>query len=259
LVRTLAGFKIGVQLWSVRDDCERDLEGTLKALADMGFDGVEFAGFYGRGAAELRRLLESLGLEVAGAHIPYTSFLGDELLRTIEYNLELGNRNLVIPSVPQEIRGSKARWLEFASFLNDLSDRLAPHGMRIGYHNHDYEFKPVDGELPWHMVFRSTRRSVIMQLVTANALAGGVEPSYLLEVIKMYPGRAITVHVKDFSRAKGQVILGEGDVPWREFLAMCRTVGGTEWLIVEQEAYPYPPIESVRRSLKNLLDILSTL
>lgn len=255
----MSGFKIGVQLWSVRDECKRDLEGTLKALADMGFDGVEFAGFYNRDAGELRRLLESLGLEVAGAHIPYASFVGDELQKTVSYNLELGNRNLIIPSVPQEIRGSKARWIEFASFLNDLSDRLAPHGMRIGYHNHDYEFKPVDGELPWHIVFRSTRRSVIMQLDTANALAGGVEPNHLIEIIRMYPGRAITVHVKDFSRGKGQVILGEGDVPWREFLAACRTHGGTEWLIVEQEAYPYSPLESVRRSLKNLLDILSTL
>lgn len=255
----MTGFRIGIQLWSLREDCSRDLEGTLKALASMGFDGVEFAGFYGRHASDLRRLLESLGLEVAGAHIPYKSFLGEELGRTISFNLELGNRYLIIPSVPIDIRGSLNRWVEFASLLNSLSEILYQNGMRIGYHNHDYEFKSVGGEIPWHVVFRSTRRGVIMQLDTANALAGGVEPGDLIEIIKTYSGRAVSVHAKDFSRGKGMKILGEGDVPWRDFLRACRVFGGTEWLIVEQEVYPYQPIESVRRSLRNLLDILSTI
>lgn len=253
------GFRIALQLWSIREECAGDLEKALKAVAGMGFEGVEFAGFHGRSARDLRRLLEALGLEAVGAHIPYRDLAGPSGGDTIEYCYELGLRYTIIPSAPPEIRSSVSGWASLASLLNSLSERLSERGLRAGYHNHDYEFRSVEGIVPWILLSRQTRRSVIMQLDTANALAGGVEPAGLLELVRSLEGRLLSVHVKDYSRSLGrQTILGEGDVPWRDLLRLLRTRGGTEWLVLEQEHYPRSPLESVRMSLENLLRILES-
>jgi len=126
---------------------------------------------------------------------------------------------------------------------------VKPYGMRVGYHNHDFEFKPLDGELPWDIFFGSTREDVVMQLDTGNALQGGGQPTAFLE---KYPGRAVTVHLKEYSAADENALIGEGDVPWAEVFRLCERVGGTQWYIVEQEKYPYEPLECARRCLEAL-------
>lgn len=253
------GFRIAIQLWSVREECSRDLEATLRSLGSMGFEGVEFAGFYGREAGELRKILEGVGLKAVSSHIPYVKLVGEEFHRTVEYALELGLKSMIIPSLPKEMRSTRTSWIEFSNMLNALSDQMPSKGLRIGYHSHDYDFKAVGDLIPWHYLSRSTRRSVILQLDTANALMGGVEPSQLLDMARSLRERLHSVHVKDYTRRLGrQTILGEGDVPWRDLLRILRH-GGTEWLILEQEYYPSSPLDSIRASLKNLLNLLETL
>jgi sugar phosphate isomerase/epimerase len=240
---------IAVQLWSVRKLCEKDLAGTLAGLAKAGYQGVEFAGYYGRTAKELRKLLDDNGLRCCGTHTALNTLLGDELPRTIEFNQILGNPNLVVPSLPEKYRSSRQAWIDTAKLFAELADKVRPHKMRVGYHNHMVEFKPLDGEVPWDIFFQNTSKEVIMQIDTANCMMGGGDP---IAYIRKYPGRAITVHIKEYSASKRDALIGEGDVNWKEFFAACESVGGTEWYIVEEESGAYPGLEAVTRSLQNL-------
>ena len=247
----MSRIPIALQLYSVRKDCERDLPGTLKAVAEMGYQGVEFAGYYGRSAAELRTLVDDLGLAVAGSHVSLDSLLGDEVQSTIEFNQILGNRFLVVPGLPEARRNSHQAWLGTAQTFNQIAERLAATGggFVTGYHNHHVEFTPMGGELPWDTFFGNTRQDVVMQLDTGNALHGGADPVPFLE---RYPGRAVTVHLKEYSEGHRKALICEGDVRWQEVFRLCEAVGGTEWYIVEQESYAYPPLECVDRCLQAL-------
>ncbi|HIE18929.1 TPA: sugar phosphate isomerase/epimerase [Candidatus Bathyarchaeota archaeon] len=247
---------IALQLYSVRRDCERDLYGTLEEIAKMGYEGVEFAGYYDRTAEELRRILEDLGLKVVGSHLRIDTLRGDELKKTIEFNRVLGNKYLIVPSLPKEMRESKASWMEAARLMNKISEKVKPEGMQTGYHNHAVDFMPINGEIPWYIFFGEAEPDVIMQLDTGNAMMGGLTADEVIEVIKKYPGRAVTVHLKEFSSTNKKAVIGEGDMKWEEFFKTCETVGGTEWYIVEQESYAYPPLECVKKCLENLKGLL---
>src|SRR5436305_3759102 len=144
---------IALQLYSVREDCARDLPGTIAAVAKMGYVGVEFAGYYDRSAADLRKLLDDHGLRCAGTHTGLNTILGDELDRTIEFNRTIGNRYLIVPGLPKERRDSRQAWLETARLMNEAAERARPAGMLVGYHNHSIEFQAMDGELPWDTFF----------------------------------------------------------------------------------------------------------
>jgi sugar phosphate isomerase/epimerase len=245
----MAAIPIAVQLYSVREDAAKDLPGVLDAVAKMGYAGVEFAGFYGHDAKTVRKLLDDTGLWVAGAHVGIDTLLGDELERSIEFHQTIGNRFLIVPGLPEKRRNSKAAWLDTAKVMNEIAAQLAPHNMRTGYHNHAIEFHPLDGELPWDTFFGNTDQSVIMQFDTGNALHGGAEAAPFIE---RYPGRAITVHLKEHDENNDTALIGEGTVPWPEIFRLCETVGGTEWYIVEQESYAFPPLECIDRCLQKL-------
>lgn len=250
---------VGLQLYSVREECAADLPGTLAAVARMGYQGVEFAGYHGRTAADLRRLLDDLGLRCCGTHTRLDTILGPELQRTADFAAELGHHYLIVPSLPPERRASRQAWLETAELFNEAAERAAAMGMVVGYHNHSVEFQPFpgdpSGEVPWDTFFSNTRREVVMQVDFGNALAGGGDP---FPCIARYPARALTVHLKEHSRADPTALLGEGEVDWPSVLTLCAETGGTEWFIVEQETYAVPPLECVRRCLLNLRRIVSS-
>lgn len=245
----MARIPIVLQLYSVREDCARDLPGVLSAVAKMGYEGVEFAGYYNYDAPALKKMLDDLGLKVAGAHVRLDTLLGPELERSVAFHRALGNRFLIVPGFPPDRRSSRAAWLETARLMNEIAERLRPYGMRTGYHNHHIEFQPMEGELPWDTFFGNTNPEVVMQFDTGNALHGGGDaPTFL----KRYPGRATTVHLKEYSKTNDKALIGEGDVPWDEVFRLCEGEGGTEWYIVEQESYAYPPLACVERCLQNL-------
>jgi sugar phosphate isomerase/epimerase len=240
---------IGVQLYSVRRECEKDLEKTLAEVAKIGYEGVEFADYYGRTAEQLRKLLDENGLKCCGTHTQLDTLLGDELQKTIEFNKVIGNPNLIVPWLPEEKRKTKQDWLDLAKLFNEIAEKAAQKGMRIGYHNHDFETKPLEGEEPWDILFGATGRNVIMQVDTGNMMSGGGDP---IKYLKKYPGRSITVHLKEYSKTNPKAILGEGDMDWKQVLNICSTTGGTEWYIIEEEKDVYPPLECIAMCLKNL-------
>jgi len=253
----MARIPIALELYSVREDCAKDLPGTLAAVARMGYEGVEFAGYHGRSAQELRKMLDDLGLKVAGTHIGLNTLLGDELARTVEFNQILGNRFLIVPGLPHERTNSRAAWQETARIFNEIAEKVKSAGMRVGYHNHHTEFTPLDGEQPWDTFFGNTVKEVVMQLDMGNGLFGGAD---LVGILERYPGRAGTVHLKPYSQKAGgeagfRPLIGEDDVPWADVFRLCETTGNTEWYIVEYESDAYEPLVSVEKCLQKLKEM----
>src|SRR5688500_241772 len=161
----MARIPVALQVYSVRKEAAEDLPGTLKAIKEAGYEGVEFAGYYERTAQELKRLLDDTGLLCAGTHTGLKTVLDDELPRTIEFNRTIGNRNLIVPGLPNERRGGAAVWSDNAKLFNELAEKVAESGMRVGYHNHGHEFQPAPGEeVQWRVFGRETRPDVILQL-----------------------------------------------------------------------------------------------
>ncbi len=246
-----AGQKIPIalELYSVRKECAKDTAGTIEAVAKMGYKGVEFAGFYDKEAKTLRKILDDCGLKCCGSHTPLPHLLGDKLKETIEFNQVLGNKFLIVPGLPKDRTASKQAWLDTAKLFNELSDKVAPDKMRVGYHNHTIEFEALDGELPWDTFFGNTKKEVVMQFDTGNAMRGGGDARAYL---KKYPGRATTVHLKPFSKAKPDAIIGEDELPWKDIFELCETIGNTEWYIVEYERPVLPALEAVEKCLQAL-------
>jgi len=245
--RTAGKIPIGLQLYSVRKEAAKDLEGVIAAVGKMGYKGIEFAGYHNRDAKTLRKLLDDNGLKCCGTHTGLPTLLGDKLKETIEFNQTLGNKFLIVPGLPKDRTASRQAWFDTAKLFNELAEKVAPQGMRVGYHNHTIEFAPLDGELPWDTFFGNTKKEVIMQFDTGNAMHGGGDAATFL---KKYPGRAVTVHCKPFSHAKPDAIIGEDELPWKDIFQICETSGNTEWYIVEYERPNVPALEAVEKCLQ---------
>ena len=240
---------IGLQLYSVRNECAKDLPAVLRSVAAMGYEGVEFAGYHGRSAAELRELLDDNGLSCCGTHLGIEALTGDELAGTVEFSRTLGNDYLIVASLPEGMLSDRQRCLETARAFNEISERAAAEGMRVGYHNHASDLRTLDGGTPWDIVFANTRPEVVMQVDTANMLAGGADP---VQCLRKYPGRAATMHLKEHSKTHPDALLGEGDVDWRGLFDVVDAQGATKWFIVEYEGDTPPPLVAVERCLANL-------
>ncbi|MEE3259603.1 MAG: sugar phosphate isomerase/epimerase [Candidatus Latescibacterota bacterium] len=245
----MARIPIALQLYSIREDCARDLEGSIESVAEMGYEGVEFAGYYERDADELKGLCDAHGLQIVGTHIGLDTLLGDALEGTMAFNKTLDNRYLIVPGLAEERRNSRAAWLATAGLFDEIATRLEPHDMQTGYHNHHIEFQNLEGELPWDTFFGNTRQEVVMQLDTGNMYHGGAAP---VGFLAKYPGRSQLVHLKEYSSSNDQALIGEGEVEWARVFEICESSGSTEWYIVEQESYAHPPLECVERCLRNL-------
>jgi sugar phosphate isomerase/epimerase len=240
---------IGLQLYSLRDIVDKDkLPRTLEAVAKMGYDGVEFAGYYGLKAADLRKMLDKAGLACCGSHTPLADLADGAMKRTLDFNLALGNKYVIVPSLPAANMASLAALVDTASLLTDLAEELKPSGLRIGYHAHPADFKPVADRIPWEYLFTNAGQDVVMQLDTGNCLEGGGDPA---TVLKKFPRRSATIHLKEFGGPKVAVI-GEGAVAWKDVFELCEGAGGTKWYIVEQEVYKVSPMESVRGCIDSL-------
>ncbi len=236
----------GLQLYSVRDECAKDLDRTVAAVGKMGYRAVEFAGYYGRDAKSLRKLLDDTGLKCCGTHIALDTLLGDNFARTVEFNHTLGNPFLIVPSLPGKYTRSRQGWQDAADVFNDLAEKLKPEHLRVGYHNHNIEFKPLDGEIPWDTFFNRTHKEVVIQFDMGNGVAEGGDPVVYL---KRKPGRVASVHVKPYSKAKPNALIGDDEQPWPEIFRLCETVAGVEWYIIEYEKDAFPPLIAVEKTL----------
>lgn len=239
--------KLALGLYSIRGHM-KDLEPSLKAVKEMGYDAVEFFGPRTLPAAELKALLQRVELEIVGWHTMITELQGEKLEETIAYNVTLGNPTLVVPFYNVK---TKQEWIDFAMDLNQANGKLRPHGISTGYHNHAFEFnRPADGELPWDIVMSNTNTTVIGQLDTGNALEGGGCP---FEYLKKYPGRAHTIHLKPFSPKDGfNTMIGQDDFDWVELFKLCKEQGTKEFIVEYEYEAAYEQMEGARLCAENL-------
>jgi sugar phosphate isomerase/epimerase len=250
---------IAVQLYSVRDDCAKDFDAAMEQVAAMGFEGVEFAGYYSYAerASELRKRLEALKLKVAGTHIRLDTLQGDVLKRTIDFHQVIGCRFLIVPNDAAFTDPDKSRAL--ADTFNRLAETLKPLGMACGYHNHTAEFKKDGDKTYWDLFAERTGSDVILQQDCGWTFAAGFDP---VAYIRKYPGRTKTTHfkptIKEGETGK-RAILGQDSVDWRAVYQACASAGGTEWIVIEQETYPdgKPPMDCTRESLAGLKKVLA--
>jgi len=232
----MAKVPIGLQLFSVRGECSKDLPATLEAVAALGYKAVEPWGYggdkvewMGFGARALRTLLDDNGLACCGIHLATQALLGDNLARTIELNRVLGNRFLIIAADKPRM-SAVATIHELAGILDDTAEQLEPHGLFTGYHAHGFDFVQFEGRTAWDILFSRTRPDVVMQLDIGNCAGGGGDP---IGILRKFPGRARSVHLKDYEAPPGGVI-GEGKADWPEIFRLCETTQGTEWYVVEE-------------------------
>ena len=243
---------VGVQLYSVRKDIPNDVPGTLAAIRKMGYDGVEFAGYYGKDARTLRQWLDDNGLKCCGSHVGLQTVTGDQFSATVEFNQVLGNQFLIVPSA----RGVNTvdGWIKIAETLSGVAEKLKPLGMNVGFHNHSIEFQSVDGQLPMDVLFGKADKEVVMQLDVGHCVQAGADPVVYLE---RYPGRAVTVHLKEWSSTRKDAVVGEGDVKWPPVFQACETVGGTRWYILEEETGAFTGLDGIEKSIQSLKKLLA--
>ncbi len=242
---------IGVQLWSVRQAAAADLPGTLAGIKKIGYDGVEFGGsYFDKKAKELRKLLDDNGLQALGSHLQLKTFADEAIKGTIEYSNVLGLKYLAVPMMWGV--DTLDAWKKAADNFNAIAEKLKPHGMEIGFHNHTAEFEPIDGVVPLEFFFNETSKDVFMQLDIGHCIKVA-DPIYYLN---KFPGRARSVHVKDWNPETRSNIPGEGDVKWPETIEACETVAGTEVYIIEEESGSFEGLEGIDKMLKGLKKFL---
>lgn len=258
-LRAAVRIPVALQLYSVRRDCAQDFDAALAQVAAMGFEGVEFAGYYGYAArpADLRARLDALGLKAAGTHIRLDTLQGDALKATIEFHQAIGCRFLIVPMDAAFTDPEKSKGL--ADSFNRVADILKPLGMACGYHNHVNEFNKDGDKTFWDLFAERTRADVILQQDCGWTVAAGHDPA---AYVMKYPGRTKTTHFKPTVRegdADRKPILGQDSVDWPAVIKACATVGGTEWIVLEQERYPdgKTPMECTRESFAGLKRLLA--
>jgi sugar phosphate isomerase/epimerase len=239
---------VALQLYSIRQDCQADLPGSLVAVAKMGYDGVEFAGYYGRNAKEVRKMLDDLKLKAFSTHIGLKTLMGDELEKTIEFSKILGNPRLTVASLPtvKTIQG----WYDYAKQFNEIAAKLKKHKMQVGFHNHAGELDLMEGKRPWDVFLDNTSKDVTGQMHMQHFPAKGLDP---VAYITKYRGRSRLLHLIDYAPNKRPVLLGDGVIEWKKIFDAAEKYGGVECYIVEQESYPEPltRLQCVDRCLQN--------
>lgn len=254
--------QLSVQLWSVKDEVKKDIGMTLKALKNMGFEGVELAGEFGEYSDkpdELKALLDSLNLQVSGAHVPFEKLNAENFQNTVEFYQTLGCSLLIIPYDERAFDPEGVK--QVVAELNELSKKLAPLGMQIGFHNHAEEFNPFSQSTYWDFIATSTNKNVVLQLDVGWVTYAGKDP---VDYVRRYPGRTFTTHYK-VKLPQGTVgktpIIGQDTIDWDSLIKANIKVGGTKWLVVEQEEYPngLSPLEAVYTSKKGLDGYLNAL
>jgi sugar phosphate isomerase/epimerase len=243
-------MKVGLQLYTLRDDMAKDFLGTLKEVARLGYQGVEFAGYGGLSAEQLKQELQALNLLAAGSHVSYERVLS-ALDEEIAFNLTIGNRYLIVPYLEDKYRESDAAWKQVFAELSRMGKRCAEKGLVLCYHNHEFELlEHVEGEIALDAMFAQVGQEELqVELDTCWVNHAGFDA---VSYIQKYQGRLPLIHFKDMvSKGEGRpdtVELGQGEMDLPA-VAKAADAAGVEWLIVEQDHCQNPPLTSVANSM----------
>ena len=262
-------LKTGIQLYTLREEMDADFEGTLRAVAEMGYEGVEFAGLCGRSAETVKKLTSDYGLDPISAHVSIDEMLSD-LDRTLGTYRDIGCRFIVIPYLPDSYRPESGKFDETLATIARIGEAAKEKGMTLLYHNHDFEFTVIDGEYYLDTIYRKISPDILKtELDTCWVNVGGEDPA---AYVRKYSGRAPVVHLKDFvmkGRKKEGLyeLIGidkKADASEEDFgfrpvgygvqdipaILAASVDAGSEWVIVEQDrpASGQTPTESAKLS-----------
>ncbi len=266
---TYPGIYMGIQLYTVRDDMEKDPSGTLKQLSDMGYRYVEHANyhnrkFYGYAPAEFKKLLEEYHLKMPSGHVVMTPAdydyvrkdFSDNWKHTVEDAATAGQQFLVSPWLDESLRKNMSDFKAYMDVFNKSGELCRKSGMTFGYHNHDFEFDTkLDGKVLYDLIMEYTDPSLVaQQLDMGNLYNGGAKA---MDIVKKYPGRFELMHVKDEIPSTNKeekyesTILGKGIVGTRQVCDLGRKSGGTRYFIIEQESYQgLTPLDSSKQDFR---------
>ncbi len=250
-------YPIGLELYSVRGELARDLPNTLRTVAKMGYEVVEFyAPYYDWKipyAKDVRTLLDDLGLRCHSTHNHIESFTaGATMDKAIELNQILGSWLLVLATAPGGTNGLED-WKKLSGRLAAVVEELKPHGLSAGFHNHQTEWTPLEGgPRAMDVLAAITPKEFVLQLDVGTCVNAGADP---VAWIKANPGRIKVIHLKDWApgdRAQEKsyrVLFGEGTSPWKDIFAAAESTGGVEYYLMEQEGSRFPEFETAQRCL----------
>lgn len=253
---------LGVQLYTVRDQMKQDFDGTLAKVAAIGYKEVEFAGYFDHSPKEVRAALEHHGLTSPSCHVQY-DVLDDKWPAQIESAKVIGQSYIVMPWIPEELRKDPDIWKRAAEKFNHAGEASKKAGVQFAYHNHWFEFLPVNGKLPYDMLLADTDPNLVkMELDLCWITVGGSDP---IKYFNRYPGRFPLVHVKDVkslppvtaagtqdfgSSLKDMTDVGSGIIDWKHIFAHSEKAG-IKYYIVEHDK-PAAPFESITKSYEYL-------
>lgn len=241
--------KVGLQLYTVRDLMKADLPGTLRKVAQIGYKEVEFAGYYGRTPAQIRALLKQNGLTSPSSHIGL-DILEKDSVRAFADAKAIGHQWVTMPYIPEERRKTVDDWNKIIDLLNQLGPQAKAAGLRLAYHNHDFEIRPVDGVRPLDMMLSKTDPALVdFEMDLYWVVFGGGDP---LDFFNRYPKRFALVHVKDSAGPPDNkmVDVGKGTIDFPKIFAQSDKAGIKHYFVEHDQ--PADPIASIRNSYKYL-------
>lgn len=263
---------IAVQLYSVRDEMEKDFCGTVKKIKDMGYEGVEFAGLFGKSGTEVKAICDEIGITPVSAHVPYYDMLDNPEAVLKDYR-DMGCKYVAVPYLTEECRPGTEGWTSTVEGIRKIAEAAEKMGIQLLYHNHDFEFIKIDGKYALDILYDTIPADLLKtEIDTCWVNVGGENPA---EYIEKYTGRAPVVHLKDFHGSKGNGPLykligiddeteavestfefrpvGYGVQDWKKIVAAAEKAGA-EWVVVEQDSpsMEKSPLECVEMSINYL-------
>ena len=235
-------MKYGVQMYSLRDITGKDLDGALKAVSEIGYKYVEFAGFFGHSAEDVRKMLDKYNLEVSGTHTGWNE-VADNFENTVKYHKTIGNKNIIVPGADL---GSKAKLDAFIDMFNVFAPKLKAEGIDFQYHNHSHEFYPTAEGYEIHKELE-TRTDMMFEIDTFWAFNAGRDP---IEMITRLAPRINCIHLKDGIKGGAGFSLGLGEAPVKAVREKAIELGFT--MVVESEGCDPTGIEEVTRCFNYL-------
>ncbi len=250
--RASTSIPVGLELYSVRGELGKNPQATVRAVAQMGYQIVEFyAPYFDWSESQVkqtRKLLDELGIRCRSTHNEEEFFSAQNLSRVRDWNLILGSKYVVQSST--DPKTSLDQWKPVADRLNAVAEKLEPDGLKVGYHNHQPEFTPIGGKRPIEILAHNTKRSVMLQLDVGTCLEVGSDP---VAWIRANPGRIRSIHCKDWAPGPGKgysVLFGEGVADWKGIFEAAESVGGLEYYLIEQEGSRYSEFETAQKCLE---------
>lgn len=251
-LRGAPAIPVGLELYSVRDSLKKDLMGTVRAVAGLGYQCVEFYAPYfdwtESQTKDVRKLLDDLGIRCYSTHNDYNYFAADKLSRAADMNHLLGSKYIVMSSSHES--GTLDGWKSVAEALNRAAETLEPVGLQTGYHNHQAEFRRESFGRPMEVIAKNTKPSVMLQLDVGTCLEAGSDP---VAWIKANSGRIRSLHLKEWSPEPGKgysVLFGEGVGNWKDIFNASENGGGVEYYLIEQEGSRFSELDTARKCLE---------